>query len=548
MHISSSAPTDSVPLDDLTTVLEWARFSAGAGTWRGVEQVLTRPAPADVTEAVERLRDTEIAPADGQDPMDLLSEWQQGLDPREMDILTHRLLQLGPGRRTLDEIGQAHGVTRERVRQLESRLLTRFREKLAQPRFRAVRWAIFQLESGLGAFAPEAEVPLDEDSADAGAFRLMLHVSGYVHDAELAAIRRNDFRLPQPDALPLVGEGPIIDEAGLEEQLTEDGVAFQHLPFAIEHIAGIRRLEGSLVLWPRNIARKGVAVLALRGRPMTTDEIADVIDEDFTRRGFRDRVFNEPGVMRSSRHHVALRAWELPEYGGVVPAMIERLGSGPAVLSDLAQDLSMAFKVSPNSVLMYSAAPVFRTHKGMIELRPSDDPFVPTNAPESVTGLYRLDTDRLAWHLRVDHDVLRGSGRAVPDEIGIFLAGAPPLSLQLKNTGKDIAFTWAETSHVGPSIGSIRELALTAGSHEGDLLRLVFDRTDHSVTAHVVDTSSGGDPRETLARLTGLGEQYLASQTALAKTVSAGHDDLVELLRSRGDGAVADLVDTLPTH
>nr|WP_246297205.1 sigma factor-like helix-turn-helix DNA-binding protein [Janibacter cremeus] len=480
--------------------------------------------------------------------MDLLSEWQQGLDPRESDILTHRLLKLGPGRRTLDEIGQAHGVTRERVRQLESRLLTRFREKLAQPRFRAVRWALFQLESGLGAFAPETEVPLDGDSTDAGAFRLLLHVSGYVHDAELAAIRRSDFRLPQSDALPLVDKGPILDEARLDELLTQDGVARQHLPFAIQQIAGIRRLEGSLVLWPRNIARKGVAVLALRRRPMTTDEIADVIDEDFNRRGFRDRVFNEPRVMRSSRHHVALREWELPEYGGVVPAMIERLGSGPAVLSDLAQDLSMAFQISPNSVMMYSAAPVFRTHKGMIELRPADDPFVPTNAPETVAGLYRLDTDRLAWHVRVDHDVLRGSGRAVPDEIGVFLAGAPPLSLQLKNTGKDIAFTWAQTSHVGPSIGSFRELALAAGSHEGDLLRLVFDRTDHSVTAHVVHVSPGGEPGETLARLTGLGEQHLASQTAFAGAVSASDGALVELLRSRGDEAVADLVDMLPSH
>lgn len=100
-------------------------------------------------------------------------------------------------------------------------------------------------------------------------------------------------------------------------------------------------------------------------------------------------------------------------------------------------------------------------------MRPADDPFVPTNAPARVAGLYRHDTDRLAWHVRVDRDVLRGSGRAVPDEIGVFLAGAPPLSLKLKHAGKDIPFGWPETSHVGPSIGSIRELALSAGSREG---------------------------------------------------------------------------------
>lgn len=540
--------TESFSLDDLETVVEWARFSAGASTWHGVEGALSRPAPRDVTDAMKRLRGTQLAAAGDQMPLDRLSEWQQGLDPRESDILTHRLLKLGPGRKTLDELGQLHDVTRERIRQLESRLVKRFREQLGQPRFRAVRWAVFQLESGLGAFAPETEVPLDGDSGDAGAFRLLLHVSGYVHDADLAAIRRSDLRLPSADAIPLIDNGPIIDESALERLLIEDGVAAQHLPFAIGHIAGIRRLEGSLVLWPRNIAQKGVAVLVLRGRPMTPEEIADVIDEGFNRRGFRDRFFNEPRVMRSSRHHVALRTWELPEYGGVVPAMIERLSDGPAVLSELAQELATAFGISPNSVMMYSAAPIFRTRKGAIEMRPANGPFVPTNAPARVAGLYRHDTDRLAWHVRVDRDVLRGSGRAVPDEIGVFLAGAPPLSLKLKHAGKDIPFGWPETSHVGPSIGSIRELALSAGSQEGDLLRLVFDRADHSIEAHLVDTSTEGDPTEVIARLTGLGAHHLGSRAAFARSIGTDDDDPVDILRQRNDHVVADLVDTLPAH
>lgn len=99
---------------------------------------------------------------------------------------------------------------------------------------------------------------------------------------------------------------------------------------------------------------------------------------------------------------------------------------------------------------------------------------------------------------------------------------------------------------MGPSIGSFRELALAAGSHEGDLLRLIFDRSDRSVTAHVVDVSQEGETVEKLGRLTGLGDHYLASRSAFAKSVSASNEDLVELLRGRGDETVADLVDTLP--
>lgn len=534
---------------DIDTLVEWARFSRGATTWRSVEESLTQVAPKDVASALERLRDTKLSPDQGVAPLALVAEWRSGHDQRETDILTHRLLRLGSSRKTLDELGQMHNVTRERVRQIETRLLKRLREILQDERYRPVRWALFQLEAGLGALAPDSEVPIGgEATAEADTFRLLLHVSGYVHDEQAGVIRHSDFQLPPPEDLPLLDDGPLIDESALLDQLTVAGVAATHLDFAVGHVIGVRRLEGSLVLWPRNIAHKGAAVLALRGRPMTPDDIADVIDEGFNRRGFRDRLFNEPRVMRSSRHHVALRTWELPEYGGVVPAMIERLSDGPAVLSELAQELATAFGISPNSVMMYSAAPIFRTRKGAIEMRPADDPFVPTNAPAKVAGLYRHDTDRLAWHVRVDRDVLRGSGRAVPDEIGVFLAGAPPLSLKLTHAGKDIPFGWPETSHVGPSIGSIRELALSAGSQEGDLLRLVFDRTDHSIEAHLVDTSTEGDPAEVITRLTGLDAHHLGSRAAFARSIGTDDDDPVDVLRQRNDHVVADLVDTLPAH
>lgn len=534
--------------DDLTTIVEWARFSAGATEWRDVEATLAQPAPEDVRDAMERLRDIELAQHAGEPPLDVLSEWRQGLDERELDILTQRLLKLGSKRTTLDEIGQSHGVTRERVRQLEGRMLARFRRALHQPRFRTVRWALFQLELGLGAFAPETEVPFNSESDEADSFRLLLHVSGYVHDAATCAIRRDGYRLPHPASVPLVGDGPIIDEVALKEDLEQEGVAEQHLSFAISRVAGIKRLEGQLVLWPRNMAHKGVAVLAVRERPMTPNEIADVIAEGFNRRGFRDRLFQDERVSRSSRHHVALRSWELPEYGGVVPSMIERLQDGPAALDELAQELASSFGVSPNSVMMYSAAPVFRTSKGQIELRSADDPYIPINAPWKVPGLYRHDSDRLAWHVRIDRDVLRGSGRAVPDEIGIFLGGGPPMAVKLKHAEKETPLAWAETSHVGPHIGSIREIALANGGDEGDLLRLVFDRADLSISASLVDTSPAGDPPEVLARLTGLGAPNVVSRAAFAESLGVSDEDPVAVLRARDDHSVADLVDRLPAR
>jgi RNA polymerase sigma-32 factor len=52
------------------------------------------------------------------------------LSDKEVDILEHRLLTDQPV--TLREIGEKYGITRERVRQLEARLLQKLREHLSR--------------------------------------------------------------------------------------------------------------------------------------------------------------------------------------------------------------------------------------------------------------------------------------------------------------------------------------------------------------------------------------------------------------------------------
>jgi RNA polymerase sigma-32 factor len=59
-----------------------------------------------------------------------VQEFAGGLDPREQRIVEARILAEEP--RTLQELGDEFGVTRERVRQLEARLVGRLREYLKQ--------------------------------------------------------------------------------------------------------------------------------------------------------------------------------------------------------------------------------------------------------------------------------------------------------------------------------------------------------------------------------------------------------------------------------
>ena len=64
----------------------------------------------------------------GQLAAPLLKEFGKTLQGKERVIFERRLLSDGPG--TLQEIGDEFGISRERVRQLESRLKNRLREYL----------------------------------------------------------------------------------------------------------------------------------------------------------------------------------------------------------------------------------------------------------------------------------------------------------------------------------------------------------------------------------------------------------------------------------
>jgi len=57
-----------------------------------------------------------------------LAEFTKTLDEREEDILRNRLLSETP--LTLDDLGAKYGITKERTRQLEARIITRLREYL----------------------------------------------------------------------------------------------------------------------------------------------------------------------------------------------------------------------------------------------------------------------------------------------------------------------------------------------------------------------------------------------------------------------------------
>jgi RNA polymerase nonessential primary-like sigma factor len=75
----------------------------------------------------DRCRDPESEYAD-RAAEELLSHWLDLLPPQQRMVVQHRFGLNGHGRRTLEEVGNLLGVTRERVRQVQLSALSRLRE------------------------------------------------------------------------------------------------------------------------------------------------------------------------------------------------------------------------------------------------------------------------------------------------------------------------------------------------------------------------------------------------------------------------------------
>jgi len=413
---------------------------------------------------------------------------------------------------------------------------------LAQDTWRPVRWEVFAVRHRFGAYAPLTPDEVEHlSSAEGFARSLVVWLAGYERRED--RVRARGFTLPSVGDLPTLPDLPILDEELITRRLIAAGVLPELVEWTLDSVKGVGRVDGRAVLWPGNIVDKSYAVLAVRDRQMTPDELAAAIGGGVNVRGLRHRLYEDPRLCRVTRHHVGLAAWGGEAYTSVVDLMCARLDDGARPVAQLAQELADEFGVSTASVSMYAAAPVFLLEGGTVSLRPDDRPFVPRDTPHLVPGLYRLGADAMVWNVEADHDLLRGSGRALPTEVATFLGMEPGVRITLRNDVRDVPVNWLVTSHVGPNIGSLRAQVEAVDTHSGDVVRLVFDRPAHSLVVSLRPPALDDDePADAaLARLTGLPPELCRTRELLASAVHVQIHDLDTVLRRRGDDIVADL-------
>lgn len=480
---------------EVAVLAAWARFCGEPMTVAGVRASLDGGGhlPREVRAARDAVR--ELLDDQGVDPDlpletdlpdagGLLEEWMAGMDERELEVLRHRIMRVD---RTLERIGEDHGVTRERIRQVESRTRAALDDRLQEPEWLTVRWAVEQLGRVVGAWAPLRR--LSGFDADDDAAQLVAHLAGLHVDAEQEVLRRPGFALPGLDDLRYaMPEGVVVDERDAHATLRAAGVRRDLYDSAMTTM-GLHRVHRVWVRWSGSYLERAIGVMAVRGEPMTAEDLARIVGAG-SLKSLRDRLQSHPMTHRVTRRTVGLRSWGLQEYTGVVDLMTKAIAErgAPVRVTELAHELETTYDVRPGTVNAFASAPVFLVEGGRVRMRRSDEEYeVPTD-PTGITGLRAREGGGAVFEVPVGHDVLRGSGRSTPEPLGGLLGLRPGEQLvfeaRREGSGGDgsVLLAWPPSSHTGPQLGTLRPLVEDLGAQDGDLLRLDFDPADMVVT------------------------------------------------------------------
>lgn len=487
----------------LRTIAEWTWLVHGRPT------LTDAAAPVAVTAAVSTL----AADRYWSDPADDVIRRaraeiaaQVGNDPRDLDIFRDRLL----GQATLDEIGSRHGVTRERIRQLELQL----KERLSTPE-PATDLVLHALPRRFGPLCLRSDLlrdlpALGEESPAVG-HNMLRTLAFSATDWELSGRWfqhtgfDSDLDAALEDHADDYGVAPLGDLAEtlnlgketLRERLSE---------------TDLRVLDDHVLTRVRSYGDRGTAILALAGEPLAAAEILDRYGSGNIR-SLANAMGADERTIRIGRDQWALAEWGQEEYTTLADWIGRRVDEKGAVpIQALIDDATATLGVSASSVRSYASTLDFTLTDGLVTRAThiQDSPADPTES----AGLYRRPD---GWRLltTVTHDHLRGSGTGVPRGVGAIL-DVP--ALEKRTLDSPLGEQTISHSRTGVAVGSIRRFLQELDSREGERIWLLF-------------TDEGGfDVRPACPRREGLdGIAEVLNATGLADVVAA--DDPAPLER-----------------
>ena len=209
--------------------------------------------------------------------------------------------------------------------------------------------------------------------------------------------------------------------------------------------------------------------------------------------------------------------------------------------------MSQNFGSREASVRLYCTVPAFVAERGSVRLRGSDEPYIyPSTPVRDAKGVFALAAGRVGILLRIDRDILRGSGRPLGPVVGKLVGIAPDDQLKFQSVqGHPVRITFPSTSNAGPTLGSIRSVAMAADGQLGDFITLVLDLSTRMMVTTVTDPAEHEPGWPLVARLTGIDQE--SGLDGLASALECLPAEAGSVLIRRGDQVVADAIPPRPS-
>ncbi|EON32143.1 hypothetical protein GTC6_14211 [Gordonia terrae C-6] len=485
-------------------------------------------------------------PSSGRSSRDVraLAGFDAALSDQERRVLTERIY--APRPRTQAEVAGLLELSRERVTQIDRSIRNRLTSVIEASPDLSELSATISLRATPVADAAQlmadsalAGVPVGD--AEAPCWRVVAAASGLrtTEDWIIRGTLRSVAELTKSavsDAARPGGAAPIATVAD-RLHLSEESAArwLRQVGFELldDHAVATRSSTGGLI----------VAVLAIRGAPLTFDEIVDATSAiPRAHNSIRNALGSDARIVKTDRTRYGLAEWGLRTYEPVHLQIASILADsdGAAPIEDVIATIRGRHDVSEATIRAYAGAGEFQIREGTVTRR--ERPHRSRRTPGRTRGLYR-EGDVVHWATSITPAQCRGTGFNIPSALAGVLGVGPGAPVTLETSQDPQTFTWAS---VQARSGSIKRFIDTLELAPGAPVFLDFGPHTFAVRRAEYSTAS-----PTAAILTRLGRRPARlSRTRLTRVLAESLwlpsdstvDEILELLDRRRDTDLAERV------
>lgn len=409
--------------------------------------------------------------------LDGLQDLCARLTATQRTVVELRLLSFPP--KTLAEAGAALDISRERVRQIQTKIVNRIQISLNP----AINATSAILRTQFGSIAQEFDVDsrlvgLFPDDGTPGPL-----LARHLIKSELGYVKITNGVCLDPTAVDIVrqmrsaaydlSEDGIIDQPRLQASLPDDYWRKQW-PLLLR-CCSFYEFLGSLCVRESARTRTKAALLSI-GEPATREQIGELCGVSEERAGSYLSSFD--AVVRADKSRWGLSEWIDDEYEGIVSEIIQRIqeDGGTTTTRRLFEELPRKFGVTTGSVRAYLQTPRFALHDGHVSL--ADTSSLQLRDIEDVIHGYD-DRSLPYWSFAVHQRHLDGfSLSGVPPELAHHMGCSPDGGVHLQITNppecRNLSLHWRLSSHVGATIGYLAEPLRRIGAKHEARVRLTL--------------------------------------------------------------------------